>query len=67
MACIASGLFSFHQIQGIYIMKPANFPARKLARQIRAKGELLSSHENALEQARSIRTKKDRSSKLRSR
>lgn len=48
-------------------MKPANFPARKLARQIRAKGELLSSHENALEKARSIRTKKDRSSKLRSR
>ena len=46
-------------------MKPANFPARKLARQIRAKGELLSSHQNALEQARAIRTKKDRSSKLR--
>ena len=46
-------------------MKPKNFPARKLARQINAAEGALASkldkHKPALEAARNIRTKKDRS------
>lgn len=46
-------------------MKPRNFPARKLARQIKAGAFKVEGEHIALEQARAIRTKKDRSSKLR--
>ncbi len=42
-------------------MKPKNFPARKLKRQLIAKGEKLEDHEGELIAARAIRTKKDRS------
>ena len=45
-------------------MKPRNFPARKLARQIKANKELLTDHTNKLDLARNIRTKKNRSSKM---
>ena len=41
-------------------MKPKNFPARKLVRQLEAKGEDLSKHEKAIEAARNKRTKKQR-------
>lgn len=39
-------------------MKTRNFPAKKLARQLRAQGK---KDDNALDRARSIRTKKNRS------
>lgn len=44
-------------------MKPANFPARKLARQIAAKegGSSRNVAEDRLKDARDKRTKKDRS------
>ena len=41
-------------------MKPKNFPARKLARKLRAQGEYLINHEYELNAARAIRTKKRR-------
>lgn len=48
-------------------MKPRNFPARKLQRKIIANGGYPEFNTNILEQARAIRTKKDRSSKQRGR
>ena len=44
-------------------MKPMNFPARKLKRQLKAANVDLESHEAnvQLEEARKIRTKKNRS------
>ena len=44
-------------------MKPKNFPARKLQRQLLATGQDITLEENIklLERARDIRTKKDRS------
>lgn len=42
-------------------MKPKNFPARKLARQLRAQGKLLIDHQQELANAQAIRTKKRRS------
>lgn len=46
-------------------MKPKNFPARKLERQMKAQGVDIESPEakQQLADARDIRTKKDRSSK----
>ena len=41
-------------------MKPKNFPARKLARQLKAKGEDLRNYQKELAVAREIRTKKNR-------
>lgn len=41
-------------------MKLKNFPARKLARQIRANGDFLIEHKQELDNARTIRTKKQR-------
>ena len=43
-------------------MKQKNFPARKLARQLMAKGELLINHQQELDNARAVRTKKLRGS-----
>jgi len=44
-------------------MKQKNFPAKKLARQLKAQGKDLNSEESKrlIEQARSLRTKKYRS------
>jgi hypothetical protein len=42
-------------------MKPKNFPARKLARQILARGDKLKDYGKDLNDARNIRTKKNRS------
>lgn len=44
-------------------MKPKNFPARKLLRQLKAQGKDPKDYENELKQARLKRTKKDRSTK----
>jgi hypothetical protein len=44
-------------------MKPRNFPARKLARLIRAYGDTLADNFDLLLDARNRRTKKNRSSK----
>lgn len=43
-------------------MKPKNFPARKMRRQLRAKGiiDVTDDHRGYLEGARRERTKKDR-------
>lgn len=43
-------------------MKTKNFPMKKLMRQLRARGEDINSKKNQrlLEEARDIRTKKDR-------
>lgn len=41
-------------------MKPKNFPARKLRRQLIAQGEDIKSHDEELEIARQIRSKKPR-------
>lgn len=41
-------------------MKPKDFPSRKLARQLKAKGEKLEDHKVELDAARDIRTKKKR-------
>lgn len=47
-------------------MRPKNFPARKLQRQLLATNKDITSEENInlLNRARNIRTKKDRSGKL---
>lgn len=44
-------------------MKPMNFPARKLARQLKAQGKAVDTPESKtlLEDARTVRTKKSRS------
>lgn len=44
-------------------MKPSNFPARKLKRQAKAQGKSVSPQQ--VSEARSVRTKKNRSGKAR--
>jgi len=41
-------------------MRPKNFPARKLSRQLRARNEKLENHKEELEIARNVRTKKNK-------
>ena len=41
-------------------MKPKNFPARKLKRQLKAQGKNPTDHKQEIAEARAIRTKKNR-------
>lgn len=41
-------------------MKPKNFPARKLVRQLRAQGKDIADYKTELSQAQSIKSKKKR-------